>query len=45
MLDIKKEPLEYSIEFWKQTASYFKGAPNVLFEIYNEPAHIKADDW
>jgi aryl-phospho-beta-D-glucosidase BglC (GH1 family) len=38
-------PRELSVAFWTQTAAYFKDAPHVIFEIFNEPANIKADAW
>lgn len=38
-------PRELSLTFWAQTAAYFKDAPHVIFEIFNEPANIKAADW
>ena len=28
---------DHSIEFWKSIATMFKGSPNVLFELFNEP--------
>lgn len=45
MPSIKEKPMEYSVEFWKKTAAYFKDVPNVIFELYNEPSDIKAEDW
>jgi endoglucanase len=36
---------EMTMDFWKQTASYFRGVPNVLFEIVNEPAGISDKRW
>lgn len=38
-------PQNLSLAFWTQTAAYFKDAPHVIFEIFNEPANIRADDW
>ena len=32
-------------EFWRAMATYFRAAPHVLFEIFNEPAGIAADAW
>ena len=31
------------MEFWGIAASYYKDAPHVLFELFNEP--VKPDDW
>lgn len=31
---------EYAVSFWHAVSSYFRDVPNVLFEIYNEPALI-----
>lgn len=45
MPDIQQEPMELTKQFWAQTAAYFKDAPNVIFEIYNEPAFIKSESW
>lgn len=36
---------ELSRAFWQQTAAYFKDTPHVIFEIFNEPAHISAETW
>ncbi len=45
MPDIVDKPADLSREFWQQTADYFKEAPHVLFEIYNEPAEISEAAW
>jgi aryl-phospho-beta-D-glucosidase BglC (GH1 family) len=45
MPDIKEKPKEFTLNFWKQTAGYFKEVPNVIFEICNEPADITSDEW
>lgn len=45
MPDIKKYHMELTKQFWAQTASYFKDTPNVIFEIYNEPSYISAEEW
>lgn len=45
MPHIKEKPMELAVSFWKQIADYFKDTPNVVFEIYNEPADINTDDW
>jgi hypothetical protein len=34
-----------SIAFWKDVATTFKDNPAVLFDLYNEPAHINWDQW
>jgi hypothetical protein len=34
-----------SVAFWKDLASAFKNHPAVLFDLYNEPAHITWDQW
>ncbi len=38
-------PSELSLAFWTQTAAYFREAPHVIFEIFNEPANISAGVW
>ncbi|MCX7773167.1 MAG: glycoside hydrolase family 5 protein [Clostridia bacterium] len=45
MPDLKEKPLDYSLAFWAKTAAYFKEAPHVIFELYNEPAKITSEDW
>lgn len=45
MPDIKIASEDFALEFWLQTASYFKDTPHVIFEIFNEPADISASDW
>ena len=45
MPDISENPLDYSAEFWKNTAEYFKNTPNVIFEIYNEPVGMSDSEW
>lgn len=45
MPDIQQEHIEFTKQFWTQTASYFKDTPNVIFEIYNEPAFIQSESW
>ena len=34
-----------SITFWKDIAQVYKDNPAVLFDLYNEPAHITWDQW
>jgi len=36
---------EMTVEFWTQVASYFRDAPHVLFEVFNEPQGISPEDW
>ena len=45
MPTIKKEPVEFSVEFWNMVANYFRDVPNVIFELYNEPAGISHKRW
>ncbi len=45
MPDMEQNPLDLSLEFWMQTAAYFKDVPHVIFEIYNEPASIDVETW
>lgn len=45
MVDVGKKPYQFSIKFWTDIADYFKDVPNVIYEIYNEPAMISAGDW
>lgn len=35
----------FARSFWQSVADYFRDVPNVLFEIYNEPAQIDAGTW
>jgi hypothetical protein len=34
-----------SVTFWKDIAAVYKNDPGVLFDLYNEPAHINWDQW
>jgi Endoglucanase len=45
MVDVGMKPYDFSVEFWKRVASYFKNVPNIIFEIYNEPALISGETW
>ena len=45
MPDIQENHMVLTKQFWAQTASYFKDTPNVIFEIYNEPAFISSESW
>jgi aryl-phospho-beta-D-glucosidase BglC (GH1 family) len=45
MPEIDNQPKELTIEFWQLTADYFRNTPNVIFEIFNEPQNISADEW
>lgn len=46
MPDIEANPAELTLDFWNQMAAYFRTAPHVIFEIWNEPAGgISAGTW
>lgn len=45
MPDIRTPSRDLAIAFWQQVASYFKDTPHVIFEIFNEPAEISAEEW
>lgn len=45
MASVGMEPKEFAVEFWNTVAKYFKDVPNVIFEIYNEPALIDKETW
>lgn len=45
MPDIEDHPYDLTLEFWRSTAHYFRNAPHVIFEIFNEPQGISARDW
>jgi endoglucanase len=45
MPDIADKPKDLTLEFWQLTARYFREVPNVIFEIYNEPQSIGAEEW
>ena len=45
MVDTHSPSKEFTLAFWRQVAAYFKGAPHVIFEIFNEPESISASDW
>lgn len=45
MPDLEADPLDLTLDFWRQTAGYFGEAPHVIFEIFNEPQSIGADEW
>jgi len=45
MPDIRTPSTEFAAAFWQQVASYFKDTPHVIFEIFNEPAKLSAEDW
>jgi hypothetical protein len=38
-------PDKNSVTFWKDLAPIYKDNPAVLFDLYNEPAHINWDQW
>lgn len=45
MPKISQQPLALTLEFWSRIASAFQDAPNVMFEIFNEPENISALVW
>jgi endoglucanase len=45
MPELYSHTLSMTVDFWKGTAAYFYQAPNVLFELFNEPQGIRADRW
>lgn len=45
MPDIRTLSQDFAVAFWRQVASYFKDTPHIIFEIFNEPAEIPAEDW
>ncbi len=36
---------ESTREFWSQIAAHFESTPHVLFEVFNEPQGIAAEEW
>jgi endoglucanase len=45
MPDIQSSSKDFTVAFWRLTAAYFKDAPNVIFEIVNEPQSITPAAW
>ena len=45
MPDLQANPKDLTLQFWRTTAHYFRNTPNVIFEIFNEPQSIDANDW
>lgn len=45
MPDIDTASKDLTLEFWRLNASYFRDAPNVIFEIFNEPESIGVEEW
>lgn len=45
MPDLRANSRDFALDFWRQVAAYFKDAPHVIFEIFNEPASITAAAW
>jgi endoglucanase len=45
MPDLAIKPKDLTLEFWQTTARYFCDVPNVIFEIFNEPQSIGAEEW
>lgn len=39
------ESVTLTVEFWTEVSKYFNNTPNVIFEIFNEPQDIQANDW
>jgi hypothetical protein len=45
MPNLDSPPMDFALAFWSKVATHFKPAPNVVFEIYNEPANIQPAAW
>ena len=45
MPDLQANPKDLTLQFWRSTAHYFRNTPNVIFEIFNEPQSIDANEW
>lgn len=45
MPDIDTSPKDLTMEFWDLVATYFRDAPNVILEVFNEPESIGAEEW
>jgi len=45
MPHLEANPKALTLEFWRSTAHYFRNTPNVIFEIFNEPQSIDANEW
>ncbi len=45
MPDVEQNSMDLALSFWSTTARYFKSAPHVIFEIFNEPESITAAEW
>ena len=45
MPDLADRPRDLSLAFWRVTARYFRNAPHVSFEVYNELASMGAAVW
>jgi len=45
MPDTRQKPMDLALSFWSTTAHYFRDAPNVIFEVFNEPESISPKEW
>ncbi|MCL4562128.1 MAG: glycoside hydrolase family 5 protein [Chloroflexi bacterium] len=45
MPDVKQNSMDLALSFWSTTARYFREAPHVIFEIFNEPESIDGAEW
>lgn len=45
MPNISQNPNIFAHDFWTRISKHYKDTPNVIFEVYNEPANIEADLW
>jgi endoglucanase len=45
MPDTRENSMDLALSFWSTTARYFRDAPNVIFEIFNEPESISPQEW
>lgn len=45
MPDVKQNSMDLALSFWSTTARYFRDTPHVIFEIFNEPESITAQEW
>ncbi len=45
MPDVQQDSMDLALAFWSTTARYFRDAPHVIFEIFNEPENINGEEW
>lgn len=45
MPDVKQNSMDLALSFWSTTARYFRNAPHVIFEVFNEPESITGIEW